>query len=281
RLREYCGTSAESALSRRTPQASGVSCNSIAGKATPSSASSSPSHSPSEIELSGIGMSVGFTAFPSDIISHCSAVDSPIMQKHMSKIIPIVLALLLSACGSTSKDIDETKNWSPSKLYAEARDEMNTGNYERAIQHFEKLESRYPFGTYAQQAQMEIAYAYYRQGEQAQALAAIERFIKLHPDHPNVDYMYYLRGLVNFNDRVSIFDIFSRQDPTERDQKAVREAFDSFKLLVERFPNSQYTPDARDRMAYLVNAMARYDVHVADYYYRRGAYVAAAARAQS
>lgn len=158
---------------------------------------------------------------------------------------------------------------------------MNVGNYERSVQLFEKLESRYPFGTYAQQAQMEIAYAYYRQGEQAQALAAIERFIKLHPDHPNVDYMYYLRGLVNFNDRVSIFDIFSRQDPTERDQKAVREAFDSFKLLVERFPNSQYTPDARDRMAYLVNAMARYDVHVADYYYRRGAYVAAAARAQS
>ncbi len=203
------------------------------------------------------------------------------MQKHMSKIIPIVLALLLSACGSTSKDIDETKNWSPSKLYAEARDEMNTGNYERAIQHFEKLESRYPFGTYAQQAQMEIAYAHYRQGDQAQALAAVERFIKLHPDHPNVDYMYYLRGLINFNDRVSIFDVFSRQDPTERDPKAVREAFDAFKLLVERFPDSKYTPDARDRLAYLVNAMASYDVHVAGYYYRRGAYVAAAARAQS
>lgn len=203
------------------------------------------------------------------------------MQKHMQKIILIAFVVLLSACSSFSDQVDETKNWSPSKLYSEARDELSLGNYDKAVSYFEKLESRYPFGTYAQQAQMEIAYAYYRQGDQPQALAAVERFIKLHPDHPNVDYMYYLRGLINFNDKVSIFDFLSRQDTTERDPKAAREAFDSFKLLVERFPDSKYTPDAAARLAYLVNAMAQYDVHVANYYYRRGAYLAAANRAQA
>jgi outer membrane protein assembly factor BamD len=201
------------------------------------------------------------------------------MHKQMLKISILTLALLLSACSLPEK-ADETKNWSPGKLYSEAKDEMSTGSYERAISLYEKLESRYPFGTYAQQAQMEVAYAYYRQGDQPQALAAVERFIKLHPDHPNVDYMYYLRGLINFNDKTSIFDFLSRQDPTERDPKAAREAFDAFKQVVDKFPDSKYAEDSRDRLAYLINAMAQYDVHVANYYYRRGAYLAAANRAQ-
>ena len=128
---------------------------------------------------------------------------------------------------------------------------------------------------------MEIAYTHYRQGDQALALAATERFIKLHPDHPNVDYMYYLRGLINFNDKVGMFEFLSRQDPSERDPKAARDAFDSFKQLVERFPNSIYAKDSQERLRYLVNMMAQYDVHVANYYYRRGAYLAAANRAQA
>ncbi len=202
------------------------------------------------------------------------------MQKYLSKLTVVIVALLLSACG-TPEQIDETRNWSASKLYAEARDELSSGNYEAAIQHFEKLESRYPFGVYAQQAQMEIAYAHYRQGDQAQALAAVDRFIKLHPNHPNVDYMYYLRGLVNFNDKVSFLNFLSRQDLSERDPKAAREAFDAFKQLVDRFPNSIYADDARARLNYLVNAMAMYEVHVANYYYRRGAYLAAVNRAQN
>jgi outer membrane protein assembly factor BamD len=202
------------------------------------------------------------------------------MQNKSLKIAAIALALSLSACGLLPEKIDETKGWSASKLYSEARDELSSGNYETAISHFEKLESRYPFGTYAQQAQMEIAYAYYRQGDSAQALAAVERFIKLHPNHPNVDYMYYLRGLINFNDRSSFLDFLARQDPSERDSKATREAFEAFKQLADRFPQSKYTPDAIARMKYLVNAMAQYEVHVANYYYRRGAYVAAANRAQ-
>jgi outer membrane protein assembly factor BamD len=158
---------------------------------------------------------------------------------------------------------------------------MAGGHYERAIMLFGKLESGYPFGTYAQQAQMEIAYAYYKTNDQAQALAAVERFIKLHPNHPNVDYMYYLRGLINFNDQIGFLNFVYTQDPTERDPKATREAFAAFKLLVEKFPNSQYTPDGIERMNYLINAMAQYEVHVARYYYRRGAYLAAANRAQS
>lgn len=201
------------------------------------------------------------------------------MQKK-SFLAGLALAFALTGCGLLPDKVDETKDWSAAKLYSEARDELNTGNYEKAIQYFEKLESRYPFGTYAQQAQMEIAYAYYRQGEQPQALAAVERFIKLHPNHPNVDYMYYLRGLINFNDRLGFFDFIAKQDPSERDPKAAREAFDSFKQLAERFPNSIYTKDAISRMKYLVDAMAQYEVHVASYYYRRGAYLAAANRAQ-
>src|SRR5262249_14155983 len=119
------------------------------------------------------------------------------------KFIIIAFTLSLFACSLLQMEpIDETKSWSASKLYSEAKGELDTGGYEKAIKYFEKLESRYPFGTYAQQAQMDIAYAYYRQGEQAQALAAVERFIKLHPNHPNVDYMYYLRGLINFNDKL-------------------------------------------------------------------------------
>ncbi|MGE5622974.1 MAG: outer membrane protein assembly factor BamD [Bacillota bacterium] len=202
------------------------------------------------------------------------------MQKKSLKFAALALALSISACGLLPEKVDETKDWSAAKLYSEARDELSSGNYEKAIQYFEKLESRYPFGTYAQQAQMEIAYANYRQGDQAQALAAVERFIKLHPNHPNVDYMYYLRGLINFNDTTGFFDFLSKQDPSERDPKAAHEAFDSFKQLAERFPDSKYTKDAIARMKYLVNAMARHEVHVASYYYRRGAYVAAANRAQ-
>jgi outer membrane protein assembly factor BamD len=202
------------------------------------------------------------------------------MQKRSLKFAAIALALSLSGCGLLPEKIDETKDWSADRLYSEARDELAVANYEKAIQHFEKLEARYPFGAHAQQAQMEIAYAHYRQGDQAQALAAVERFIKLHPNHPRVDYMYYLRGLINFNDRVGFLNFLSRQDPSERDPKAARDAFDAFRQLAERFPESPYAKDAIARMKYLVNAMAQYEVHVANYYYRRGAYIAAANRAQ-
>ncbi|MFZ1181139.1 MAG: outer membrane protein assembly factor BamD [Herbaspirillum sp.] len=203
------------------------------------------------------------------------------MQKILSSLLTAAFILSLSACGLLSERKDEMADWPVSKLYSEAKDELTAGSYEKAIKYFEKLESRYPFGAYAQQAQMNIAYAYYRLNDQPQGLAAVDRFIKLYPNHPHLDYIYYLRGLIHFDGRTMIFDTITDQDSTERDPKAIRDAFDSFKLLVERFPDSTYTPDATLRMKYLVNAMAQYDVHVARYYFRRGAYLSAANRAQT
>ena len=202
------------------------------------------------------------------------------MQKKLSVLVATCALVGLSACGVLPEASDASKNWSAEKLDAEARDEMAGGHYEAAIKLFQRLESNYPFGTYASQAQMEIAYAHYKAQDQAEALAAVERFIKLHPNHPQVDYMYYLRGLINFNDQLGFLSFLYSQDPTERDPKATREAFAAFKALVDKFPNSKYAPDSLQRMNYLINAMAQYEVHVANYYYRRGAYLAALNRAQ-
>lgn len=157
---------------------------------------------------------------------------------------------------------------------------MDSGQYDLAIKHYETLESRYPYGRYAQQAQLEVAYAYYKQNEQASTVAATERFIKLHPNHPNVDYAYYLKGLAYFNEDSGLFSSVTGQDRTERDPKSARDAFDAFKDLVQRYPESRYAPDAIARMKYIVNALASYEIHVARYYMKRGAYIAAANRAQ-
>jgi len=192
----------------------------------------------------------------------------------------LVFAALVAACGILPDADDETRGWSAQKLYSEAKDNLNSRNYEQAIKYYEKLESRYPYGRYAQQAQLEIAYAYYKDSEPAQAVAAASRFIKLHPNHPNVDYAYYLRGLANFVEDPGWTGWISGQDLTERDPKAARESFDSFRELVTRFPDSRYAPDSIARMNYLVNALASSEIHVARYYMRRGAYVAAANRVQ-
>lgn len=194
--------------------------------------------------------------------------------------VSLLFALSLSGCGLLPEQVDETAGWSPNKIYSEAKDSLNSGAYDKAVKLFERLEARYPYGRYAQQAQLETAYAYYKQGEAVSAVAACDRFIRLQPNHPNVDYAYYLKGLANFNEDLGILGYISNQDLTERDPKAARESFDAFKDLVTRFPDSKYAPDARDRMNYLVNALASHQVHVANYYLRRGAYVAAVNRAQ-
>jgi outer membrane protein assembly factor BamD len=203
------------------------------------------------------------------------------MQKKLSVLLVTCALLGLSGCGVFSGKSEETKNVPAAKLYADAKNEMDNAHYEAAVKLYQQLESNYPFGTYAAQSQMEIAYAHYKNNDQAEALAAVERFIKLHPNHPQVDYMYYLRGLINFNDQLGFLSLIYAQDPTERDPKATREAFAAFKELADKFPNSKYRPDAIARMKYLVNAMAAYEVHVANYYYRRGAYLAALNRAQT
>lgn len=190
------------------------------------------------------------------------------------------LAFVLTGC-STPPPVDKTATWSPNKIYAEAKDEANSGTYDKAIPLYEKLEGRAAGTPLAQQAQLDKAYAQYKGGEQAQATATLNRFIKLHPASPAMDYALYLKGLVNFNDDLGIFGAISRQDLSERDQNAAKESFESFKELVSRFPDSRYTPDARLRMNYIVNSLAQSEVHVARYYYSRGAYVAAINRAQT
>jgi outer membrane protein assembly factor BamD len=192
-----------------------------------------------------------------------------------------LLAAFTAGCSLLPDQVDETANWSANKLYSEAKGAMTEGAYDKAIKLYEKLESRYPYGRYAQQAQLEVAYAYYKQEEVASAIAACDRFIRLHPNHPNVDYAYYLKGLANFNGDLGLLGNVSMQDPTERDPKAAKEAFDAFKELVVKYPESRYTPDATARLNYLVNALAAHEVHVADFYMRRGAYVAAINRAQT
>lgn len=201
-------------------------------------------------------------------------------MRSLAVIAALFLATLLSGCGLLPEVKDETVGWSANKLYTTAKELMNDGSYDSAIKYYEKLESRYPYGRFAQQAQIDIAYSYWKSGEPASAIAACDRFIKLHPNHPNVDYVYYLRGLINFNEDLGLLGIVSQQDMTERDPKGARESFEAFRELITRFPDSKYTPDATLRMTYLVNALAKLEVHVARYYMKRGAYVAAINRAQ-
>jgi outer membrane protein assembly factor BamD len=169
---------------------------------------------------------------------------------------------------------------SSNAIYAEAKDEMANVQWEKAIPLLEKLEARAAGTPLAQQAQLDKAYVYYKSGEPAQALATLERFIKLHPASAALDYALYLKAIVNFNEDLGLFSSISRQDLAERDQKAAKESFESFKELVSRFPDSKYSIDARERMTYIVNSLARYEVYVARYYFKRGAYLAAANRAQ-
>jgi outer membrane protein assembly factor BamD len=188
------------------------------------------------------------------------------------------MATLLAACSTAP--IDKTAGMSPNQLYAEAKNEMSSSQWDKAIPLLEKLEARAAGTPLAQQAQLDKAYAQFKGGEQAQALATLERFMKLHPASPALDYAIYLKGTVNFNDDLGLLSSITRQDLAERDQKAAKESFESFKELSTRFPDSKYTPDARQRMNYIVGSLAQYEVHVARYYYKRGAYLAAANRAQ-
>jgi outer membrane protein assembly factor BamD len=186
--------------------------------------------------------------------------------------------LFLSACDSTPRD--ETSRWTPERIYAEAKEEATSGNYEKAVKLLERLEGRAAGSVLSQQAQIERAYYLWKSGEKAQALSTLERFIKLHPTSPALDYALYLQGLVNFNDNLGLLGSYTAQDLSERDQQASRDSYQSFRQLTEQFPQSTYAEDARLRMNYIVNSLAAYEVHVARYYLRRGAYVAAANRAQ-
>jgi outer membrane protein assembly factor BamD len=190
--------------------------------------------------------------------------------------------LLVLASGCASLDDDPTKGWSAQRLYTEGKTALANSEYNSAIQYFEKLEARYPYGPYAEQAMIETAYAYFKSDEMASAIAAANRFIRTHPTHPHVDYAYYLKGLASFDEeRSTIEKWFGAGDASMRDPKALRDAYDAFKEVATRFPGSKYAADSRKRLSYLTNAMAMSDVHAARYYYSRGAYVAAVNRTKS
>ncbi len=189
------------------------------------------------------------------------------------------LLLLLAGCGLLPKQIDQTRDWTASQFYYAAKENLDEGDYEEAIKLYETLMARYPFGRFAQQAQIEVAYAYYRYDEPEQAIAAADRFIKLHPKHPNVDYVYYLKGLANFNRGYGLLERFIPTDNSQRDQRASLRSFYDFEELLKKFPEGKYAADARQRMLFLRNNLAAYELSVARYYMRRGAHIAALNRA--
>jgi outer membrane protein assembly factor BamD len=193
----------------------------------------------------------------------------------------LLMILAFGGCSLLPDVVDETTNLNAEGLYKLAHDAMVEGNYTRAVKLFETLEARFPYGRYAQQAILELAYASYRSGETATAVAACDRFIRTFPNNQNVDYAYYLKGLVHFREDQGLLGYVYELDLSEREPKGMREAFAAFKDLVTKFPDSRYAQDSTERMVYLTNALARYEVNVARYYYNRGAYVAAINRAQA
>jgi outer membrane protein assembly factor BamD len=207
------------------------------------------------------------------------------LMRNISRLAAAVMVIIAVTGCQTIKSIGSGTpygdDWTVERFYAEAKEALEKKRFEYAIETYQKLEARYPYGPYAEQAQLDIGYAYYRNDQPEAAIAAANRFIRLHPTHPNVDYAYYLKGLVNFTQQQTIIDrMVEGDDLSDRDPRAARESFNAFRELINRFPDSDYVEDARLRLAYLLNSLARHDVQVADYYLRRGAYVAVVNRAK-
>ena len=179
---------------------------------------------------------------------------------------------------SRSEPEEDYTGWDAKKFHDNARSAMDAENYQKAIKLYETLEARYPFGNYAAQTQLDVAYAYFKNDDSEAAIAAVDRFIKIHPRDPHVDYAYYLKGLVNFNRGIGFIDRFLPTDTSQRNPSNAQEAFDNFQELVRRFPDSKYVPDAKQRMLALRNNLAMYEIHVARFYLKRKAYIAAANR---
>jgi outer membrane protein assembly factor BamD len=190
-----------------------------------------------------------------------------------------LIALSLITVSGCKKD-DAVDNRSAAEMYAEAKKYLGGSNWSRAIREYQLLSTRYPFGRYTEQAQLELAYAYHKGGRPDAALSTADRFIRTYPSHPNVDYAYYVRGLTNYEMRVGFLERMMPSRVRDRDQTAARESFRDFDELIRRFPDSRYAPDARQRMVFLRNNLSFYELDVARYYMRRKAYVAAANRAR-
>lgn len=195
--------------------------------------------------------------------------------------LPFLLLILvsISAC-SIFHEYDETGGWDADQLYNAGKEALLDSDWSKALKYYTRLESRYPYGRLTQQAQLETAYAHYKYGETEAAIAAADRFIKLHPSHPNVDYAYYMRGLASFEPGNNFLERFFPQDKAQRDPSAARESFHYFSELVERYPESRYRQDAIQRMVHLRNNLARHEIQIADYYMRRDAPLAAVNRSK-
>lgn len=201
------------------------------------------------------------------------------MKHCASFIVAIILSTWLAGCSifGSPTEVDETKGWTAARIYEEAQQKIRDHDYEKALKYLQKLETRFPHGNYAAQAELEIAYVYYKKDDPVSSTAAADRFIKLHPNHPNVDYAYYMRGLASFNER-GVIEKITKQNIDDRDPKTQRVSFNAFKELITRYPESRYAKDAALRMTYLVNVLASSEIHVARYYMKRQAYVAAVNR---
>ncbi len=202
------------------------------------------------------------------------------MNPHL-RLAAIALLVTLTGLGCSNQKKEPDPDTPARQLYLEAKGALEDGEYETAVEQYELLESRYPFGPYAEQAQLEIAYAYYKYDEPESAIAAAERFMRLHPRHEHVDYALFLEGLANVNRGRSFITRFFPRDPSRHDQTYLRDAYNAFRELARRFPDSRYTPAAQDQMLVLRNQMAEHGLRVAEYYMRREAWLAAANRARS
>ncbi len=189
----------------------------------------------------------------------------------------MIVSLALGAC-SSNDELPDMPDTGEQQMYEQVQTALANGNYSESVRGLQLLESRYPFGEYAEQAQLELIYAHYKAYEHEAAVEAADRFIRLHPQNPSVDYAYYMKGLSAYIGNEDIFDRFAPTDVSLRDTSHVKEAFGEFAQLVARYPDSPYAADARARMILLRNLLARHEIIVANYYLRRGAYLAATNR---
>ena len=190
-----------------------------------------------------------------------------------------LLLVLLALATGCNREVREDERGAE-ELYAEAQRALNARSYDRAIENYRQLTIRYPFGRHAEQSQLDMAFAMYRVGQSERALTTLDRFIRTYPTHPNVDYAWYLKGLVHYEDAMGFLRRLFPGQVVDRDQQSARNAFSDFRELIQRFPQSRYVADARQRMVFLRNVMADYEMEVGEYYFRRGAYIAALDRAK-
>ncbi|WP_297813334.1 outer membrane protein assembly factor BamD [uncultured Methylophaga sp.] len=203
------------------------------------------------------------------------------MKKYYLPLILSLIMLSLSGCAFFEKEeVTADESWSVERIYAEAKAALDLGDYVTAISYYEQLEARFPFGEYAQQALLESAYAHYKNDEPETAIATLDRFMRVYPLNPNIDYAIYLRGLVNFHRDIGLIEKYVPRDESQRDPGSAEDALRDFTRLVKRFPKSRYADDSAQRIVYLRNRLAQHEVNVANYYMRRSAYLAAANRAK-